>query len=141
MVTLSHEQGYVFLVVFAAYALNGFLSLQVVWARKKYSCDYPNLYLPKSAKNAMEFNSIQRAHQNTLESLSFVLLQVFLCSFVAPKESVCFGMSWVMGKFMYGWGYAKGGPNGRKVGGLVAHLGDIPLAVLCIKCGLETLAK
>ena len=34
---------------------------------------------------------------------------------------------WVIGRIMYGYGYANGGPKGRMAGGLVSHLGDLPL--------------
>ena len=61
------------------FALNIYLSINVAMARKKYDVQYPALYAPNGHKYEKEFNSVQRAHQNTLESFSFVFLQTALC--------------------------------------------------------------
>ena len=57
---------------------NAYLSINVSIARKKYNCQYPNLYMialtDKDKKEADEFNSIQRAHQNTLGNFENSLL-------------------------------------------------------------------
>jgi hypothetical protein len=34
-------------------------------------------------------------------------------------------------------GYAKGGPEGRMAGGLISHLGDIPLVFVCLKVAYD----
>ena len=50
--------------------MNTYLVINVAAARKKYNVPYPNLYKvalsEKDQKEADAFNSIQRAHQNTL---------------------------------------------------------------------------
>ena len=63
----------------------------VIQARKKYGVEYPWLYAPESNKNHKEFNSAQRAHQNTLESFSFVMLQMCMCGLVYPITSAICG--------------------------------------------------
>ena len=47
--------------------MNFYLMVNVVMARKKYDIQYPALYAPAGHKYEKEFNSVQRAHQNTLE--------------------------------------------------------------------------
>ena len=50
-------------------------------ARKKYNVQYPNLYKialsEKDQKEADAFNSIQRAHQNTLVSYSILSFFIY----------------------------------------------------------------
>ena len=50
-------------------------------------------------------------------------------SLVYPLRAAVFGMTWVVGRFLYIQGYAENGPEGRRIGGLVSHLGDVPLFV------------
>ena len=76
---LPDGYGYVFLSMGGGFALNIYLSINVAMARKKYDVQYPALYAPNGHKYEKEFNSVQRAHQNTLESFSFVFLQTALC--------------------------------------------------------------
>ena len=47
-----------------------------------------------------------------------------------PIYAAVFGFLWVTGRFIYGWGYANNGPEGRKCGSLISHLGDIPLLIM-----------
>ena len=63
----------------------------MVKARKEYGVEYPWLYAPESNKHHKEFNSAQRAHQNTLESYSLVMLQMCLCGLVYPITSAICG--------------------------------------------------
>jgi glutathione S-transferase len=59
--------------------MNSYLTYNVLAARNKYGIQYPNLYAPLGHKNEKEFNCAQRAHQNTLESFSIVMLNMGLC--------------------------------------------------------------
>lgn len=63
----------------------------VIKARKQYGVEYPWLYAPESNKHHKEFNSAQRAHQQTLESYSLVMLQMCLCGLVYPITSAICG--------------------------------------------------
>ena len=40
-------------------------------------------------------------------------------------------------RVIYGYGYSKGGPEGRMAGGLISHLGDIPLVFTCLKVAYD----
>lgn len=73
---LPNEYGYIFAVLAASCIMNIYLVFNVVTARKKYGVDYPALYAPSGHKFEFEFNSVQRAHQNTLESYAFVMTLV-----------------------------------------------------------------
>ena len=55
---LPNEYGYVIGAIGFSHFMNFFLASRVISARKKYNCDYPNLYLQKDDKNSFEFNSI-----------------------------------------------------------------------------------
>jgi glutathione S-transferase len=66
------EYGYVIGTVGLSHFMNIFLTTKVIAARKKFKVEYPTLYLPHDHKDALEYNSAQRAHQNTLESLGLV---------------------------------------------------------------------
>ena len=110
-------------------------------ARKKYSILYPALYAPAGHKFEEKFNCIQRAHQNTLESYSLVMLQMCLCGLVYPITSAAFGAVWCVGKVIYGYGYSTGGPSGRQLGGIISHLGDIPLVVTTLKIAYDMITE
>ncbi|KAJ1637017.1 hypothetical protein T492DRAFT_955645, partial [Pavlovales sp. CCMP2436] len=98
---------------------------------------YPTLYAPESHANALEFNSVQRAHQNTLESLAPTMLLMAMAGLTAPKPAAICGCLWVLSRFMYGYGYAKFGPNGRIAGGLLGYAGLLPLLWMTAKQGMS----
>jgi glutathione S-transferase len=138
---LPKDYGLIFAVVGGSFFMNLYLIYNVAMARKKYNIEYPALYAPTGHKNEKEFNSVQRAHQNTLESYALVMVQMSLCGLVYPRTSALFGALWVFGRIIYGYGYATGGPSGRRLGGMIAHLGDVPLTVLCLKIAYEMITN
>lgn len=137
--------GYVFGVLASSFVMNTYLVMNVANARKKYNVPYPNLYKiafdEKEKKEADEFNSIQRAHQNTCESYGFVMLNMCVNGLVYPVASAVMGGLWVLGRVIYGYGYAKGGPNGRYYGAIIFHLGDIPLIFTSIRIAYDMITK
>jgi len=56
-----------------------------------------------------------------------------ICGLIHPVSSAVFGAVWVVGRVVYGYGYAVGGPQGRMAGGLISHVGDFPLFAMCLK--------
>merc|ERR1712203_1264858 len=116
---------------------NMYLTINVVKARKKYKVEYPALYAPGNHPNADEFNSVQRAHQNTLENWAPVQLLMAFNGILHPKFAAACGAIWAAGRVIYGRGYAGGGPEGRKIGGLISHLGDFPLLIGCFVVGVK----
>ena len=121
--------------------MNIYLMVNVANARKEYKVEYPDLYARESNEKKKEFDSVQRAHQNTLESYPIVMLQMVLGGLVYPVWSAIFGGIWTVSRVLYGYGYAKNGPKGRLVGGILSHLGDIPLIGLVLKIGYDMIKK
>eukprot|EP00996_Jenningsia_fusiforme_P005663 NODE_6677_length_545_cov_235.804435_g6256_i0.p1 GENE.NODE_6677_length_545_cov_235.804435_g6256_i0~~NODE_6677_length_545_cov_235.804435_g6256_i0.p1 ORF type:complete len:142 (+),score=2.25 NODE_6677_length_545_cov_235.804435_g6256_i0:63-488(+) len=127
---IEPDYGYVLIVLGLSWILNIFLSVQVSRARKLYKVNYPTLYASESHKNAESFNCIQRAHQNTLESWAPVQILMLVNGVFQPTLAATLGFLWVVGRFLYGIGYASSGPKGRMLGGAVSHLGDLPLFLM-----------
>ena len=55
--------------------------------------EYPALYAPEDHKHAREFNSAQRAHQNTLEGMPYFIAQLLVVGAwpVAARRSLADG--------------------------------------------------
>ncbi|CAJ1345498.1 unnamed protein product [Effrenium voratum] len=121
--------GYVVLAHCMSWISNFYLTINVVKARKQFNVKYPALYAPESHEKAEQFNSVQRAHQNTLENWAPVQLLMVFNGLVHPKFAAACGMIWAVGRIIYGYGYAKNGPNGRVIGGMLSHVGDMPLLI------------
>merc|ERR1712224_655796 len=133
--------GYVVLAHALSWVSNFYLMFNVVMARKKYGVKYPALYAPESHPNAKEFNSVQRAHQNTLENWGPVQILMAFNGIMHPKFAAACGTLWAAGRVIYGYGYATKGPEGRKLGGMVSHLGDFPLVIGCFVTAVKMLKK
>ena len=69
------------------------------------------------------------------------MLNMCVNGLVYPITSSIFGGIWVLGRIIYGYGYARGGPNGRYVGAIMFHLGDIPLVFQSFKIAYDLLKK
>ena len=76
-----------------------------------------------------------------MESFSYVMLQMCVTGLVYPVTAAAFGAIWTIGRVVYGIGYASKGPSGRMAGGLLSHMGDIPLAILTMKVGYTMIMK
>ncbi len=81
------------------------------------------------------------AHQNTLESMTHVLLTMMAVALVYPKSAALCGVIWVGGRVIYGVGYAMGNPNYRTPGGIISHIGDIPLMVMALRIAANVITK
>ena len=140
-VTFPDGYGYVFAVLGGSFFMNAYLTNIVISARKKYGVKYPALYAPPGHKFENEFNSAQRAHQNTLESYSMVMLQMALNGLVYPVTSAVFGGLWVLGRVIYGAGYASSGPDGRRVGFGISFFSSLPPVVISFKIAYDLITK
>jgi glutathione S-transferase len=78
---------------------------------------------------AVPDNCAQRAHQNTVENMSTVQLLGALNGLLFPRFAAGCLALYAFGRVVYGYGYTKGGPKGRMAGGLLSHLGDMPLMI------------
>jgi len=139
--TFPENYGFVFAGVFGTMIANLYCSINVSKHRKKFGIKYPALYadathINKDCKkeDVETFNCAQRAHQNTLESLSSVQLMGALNGLMFPQFAAsCLGV-YSVGRILYCNGYTKNGPDGRMLGGIVSHLGDLPLLICTGYC-------
>lgn len=129
--------GYVFGVLGGSFFMNIYLTINVALARRKYDVKYPALYAPVGHKHEVAFNCVQRAHQQTLESFSYVMLLTAVNGLVYPLTAAGCGAVYCVGKVIYGYGYATGGPEGRQIGGAISHLGDFPLVIMSLKIAYD----
>ena len=75
----SHPFALLGLALFALANTSSYLTGCVVCARVDYGVKLPNLYAPKGAnKNAIQFNCIQRGHQNFVENLPMFVSEIGL---------------------------------------------------------------
>ena len=130
-----------FAVLSASFFMNYYLSYNVISARKKYGVEYPALYAPSCHKFEHQFNSVQRAHQNTLETYAVTMLQMCLNGIVYPVTSAIFGGVWVLGRILFGGGYSKYGPAGRHGGSILSALGSVPLLIMSMKITYDLIRK
>ena len=113
---------------------NLYCAINVSIHRKRFGIKYPALYATKDhiSKECKEadvetFNCAQRAHQNTLESIYGVQLQGAVLGFLNPQFAAGCLAVYALGRVLYCNGYTAKGPDGRMLGGMVSHLGDLPL--------------
>merc|ERR1711981_1184136 len=70
----------------------------------------------KASKEALVFNCTQRAHQNTLETLPFVLFSTLLTGLQYPRVAAGACAAYVLGRVLYTVGYTSGDPKKRNIG-------------------------
>jgi uncharacterized MAPEG superfamily protein len=90
-------------------------------------------------KNKKEFDCVQRAHQNTLEVAPSVASCTMMVGLMHPITSAALCGIWSLGRVVYVLGYGTGNPANKRTGGLIAHLGDIPLFVMTFVVGYKML--
>ncbi|CAH1802300.1 unnamed protein product [Owenia fusiformis] len=101
--------GYVLLTGAGSVFVNMWMAINVGKARKKYGVEYPDLY----SKDSKEFNCVQRAHQNTLESYAGYLFLLSVSGLQYPKISAVAGSTYLLGRILYAKGYYTGDPKNR----------------------------
>ena len=138
---LPENYGFVFAGLFSTILANFSLTVIVIKARKKYGIKYPTLYATaqdidekgecKNQADVDAYNSAQRCHQQTSENIATIQLCGALNGLLFPRFAGACLMLYSVGRFLYGRGYASKGPEGRRLGGGISHLGDIPLYLCC----------
>lgn len=134
MPSITVPEGYSYVIAAATSTvwLNFWQFAKVGAARKASGITYPQMYAEKAeaaaSPAAAKFNCVQRAHQNTLESIPFVLLTTILSGLKFPYLTASFGGAWVIGRVLYTIGYATGDPAKRNSrGGILSSLASIGL--------------
>ena len=112
-------------------------------ARTKYNIKYPKMYASDGIngdKHHKEFNCTQRAHQNTLEWLGPCQALCLANGVVHPITSALLLAIWSVGKVEYIRGYSgPKGPDGRTLGAMIAHVGDLGLIITSFFAGYAVL--
>lgn len=133
-VVLPDGYGYVILTFVASIFVLLWKGFKVGSARKKFNVQYPTMY---STTND-QFNCVQRAHQNTLESYPYFLVLLFLAGLEMPCLSALAGVVYLAGRVVYALGYYTGDPKNRSRGAF-SYFGLLTLLGLTIKLGLGNL--
>jgi len=72
-----------------------------------------------------------------LEVAPSVAMSTMLVGLMYPVTAACYCGIWSIGRVMYVFGYGTGVPAKKRVGGIVAHFGDIPLFVMMFVVGYK----
>ena len=64
-------------------------------------------------------------------------MSTMLVGLMYPVTAACYCGIWSIGRVMYVFAYGTGVPAKRRVGGIVAHFGDIPLFVMMFVVGYK----
>ncbi|KAI0294982.1 hypothetical protein BC826DRAFT_909579, partial [Russula brevipes] len=98
-------------------ALLQWQTIAVGGARKRARIPYPQAYADKAeqeaSKEAMIFNCMQRAHQNTLENVPVVVLATLVSGIRYPISAAAACGLWSFARLIYTVRYGTGDP--RKV--------------------------
>lgn len=108
--------------------------MQVMKARKKYNVQYPRLY----SEDNQDFNCVQRAHQNTLENIPLFMVFLLLAGLYLPRLSAAFGVTYLVSRVVYAYGYYTGDPSKRNRG-VFGYIGLLGLIVNTILFALNLL--
>lgn len=95
---------------------------------------YPQLYAEKSvaeaSRTAHVFNCVQRAHQNTLESLPIAVIGTLVTGLRFPILAASLMGTWTLARVLYTRGYATGDPDERTYpGGALTAVVQFALAL------------
>ncbi|TFK56322.1 membrane-associated proteins in eicosanoid and glutathione metabolism [Heliocybe sulcata] len=122
-VTLVLPQGYTY-VLASAVSILPLLTWQtyrVGKARAASGIKYPQLYAEKAeaeaSKEALLFNCMQRAHQNTVELLPIILLGTLVTGLSHPYIAASLCTTFVISRAIYTIEYAAGNPSRRNARG------------------------
>ena len=122
---------------------NALVAGLVMKARKKYGVEYPTLYLSKGDKHEKEFNSVQRGHQNMLETQAMITgMAMFGASHSRnfALANTAGGVCFCVGCYLYALGYAASEKNGKgryKSGGGIKYIGTLVALFTSVYAGLS----
>ncbi|KZO98072.1 membrane-associated proteins in eicosanoid and glutathione metabolism [Calocera viscosa TUFC12733] len=118
-VELPEQYPWVIATATSAVFLNIYQYSNVEHARRAAGVKYPQLYAEKAEMDnnalALKFNCAQRAHQNTLESVPYVLLMhvSFVGGLKYPVTTTGLLGTWILARVGYTYQYSQGDPTKR----------------------------
>ncbi|OLY80546.1 Microsomal glutathione S-transferase 3 [Smittium mucronatum] len=118
MFSLPDDYAWVLLTVSTMSAQCLIAGMSVFKARDKYNIKYPDmgsgrLSTKLSDTEWSQFNSLNRIHLNYVEQLCPATITTLFSGLFYPIPSSIFGAVYIFGRYLYGKGYSKNGPNGR----------------------------
>ncbi|KAG1757797.1 hypothetical protein EDB19DRAFT_65401 [Suillus lakei] len=94
--------------------------------RGRAGIEYPQLYAEKAevqeSKAVLRFNCMQRAHQNTLESVPVVVVSTVVAGLKYPTLAAALCLAYSFGRVVYTIGYKSGEPQRRLYGSTISGL-------------------
>jgi len=131
--------GGIALVAAGIYFVYSWMMFRVVAARSNFGVKWPNLYATKAEnKHADAFNSVQRAHQQSLELYPQFIVCFLIAHQVYPNVAVHAGLLFCLGRLIFGWLYGDFGPNARHVGTVVTLIAQWIVQGIVIKFAVES---
>ncbi|KAJ1893679.1 Microsomal glutathione S-transferase 3 [Kickxella alabastrina] len=123
-IIIGSNFGYCVLAAIGIALQCGFTGHAVVKARKKFKVDYPDngsgRYAAKlTEEDWLKFNNIKRVNDNYTEQISIVLSMLLMSGLYMPRAAAAFGVSYMVGRYIYGRGYIAGGAKARTPGAMV----------------------
>ncbi|TDL29234.1 membrane-associated proteins in eicosanoid and glutathione metabolism [Rickenella mellea] len=116
-ITLPERYPLVLAAGVATYWVSMWQALQVGRYRGKAGIAYPQAYADKAqadaSVDAMKFNCIHRAQQNTVENIPHFLFGLLVTGLRYPTVAAALGFAYSFGRIMYTLGYASGNPDKR----------------------------
>merc|ERR1711998_202626 len=97
--------------------------------------------MPRAAARTRSRSTVHSARIRTRSRTSVVNITMLIMALVYPIQAAAFGLVWCVGRVLYIKGYADKGPDGRMLGAIVAHLGDLPLLVGSMIAGYTMLSS
>ncbi|KAJ8586543.1 membrane-associated proteins in eicosanoid and glutathione metabolism, partial [Rhizopogon salebrosus TDB-379] len=99
--------------------------------RKRSGISYPQMYAEKAevegSEAALRFNCMQRAHQNTLESIPLVFISTVVAGLKYPVLAAAMCGAYSFARIIYTIGYKSGQPKRRTLGALGSNFAVVGL--------------
>jgi len=130
-IVLPAEYGYVGAAIVAITWLTLWQATNVAFARRLAKIEYPQMYAEKAeakaSPDAHRFNCAQRAHQNTLESVTSIVSTTAFMGLVYPRVAAGACAAWILSRVIYAVGYSTGDPKNRISGSRISLLAGLVL--------------
>lgn len=114
---------WVALVSLLALILNIVLALNVARSRAQHEVAAPNM------TGHPAFERAYRIHANTAEQLAAFLAALWLCAiYLQPLAAAILGFVWIVGRVVYGFGYAADPP--KRIAGFVISVAALVILIV-----------